>query len=55
MVMLGQFLCVPRIFFHERLRPGLRDGIISFNYSVISAISLKFDGMMHSAMKQIAI
>ena len=40
--------------FHDRLGPGLRDDITTNSLS-ISAIGLKFGGMMHSNMKQIVI
>ena len=57
MALLGQFLRVPRNFEISRidLGPGPRDDIAALTLLKISAISLKFSGMMHSAMKQMAI
>ena len=57
MALLGQFLRVPRNFEISRidLGPGPRDDIAALTLLKISAIGLKFSGMMHSAMKQMAI
>ena len=57
MAMLGQFLRVPQDFeiFDDRLFwPGLRDDVTALTLR-ISGISLKFGGMLHSNMNQIAI
>ena len=40
--------------FQNRLRPGLRDDVTALSHLRISAIGLKFSGMMHSTMKQIS-
>ena len=57
MAMLSQFLHVPwnLEIFHDLLGQGLRDDVTTLNSLRIWATDLKFGGVMHWAMKQIAM
>ena len=58
MVMLGQFLRVPRNFeiFHEKGILTRSEGRCYRSNSLrITGVSLKFGGIMHSNMKHIAV